>query len=82
MAYEYKGIKCDTYEELQRVMTMNNQSAASPRPSIAPMSEERGHCYNPNHRDDCEGRKSSCASQTNRCCSKDGDCWCDRFINY
>ena len=51
MAYEYKGIKCDTYEELQRVMTMNNQSGGPPRP--APMSEDRGHCYNPNHRDDC-----------------------------
>ncbi len=33
-------------------------------------------CMNPNHRDDCWGKRESCAAPDTRCCSKAGDCLC------
>jgi len=75
MAYRYNNIECDTFEELQR---LTGARAAPQMPAKSVEHDDRGACYNPAHRDDCGGRNASCARQSARCCSKDGDCLCDR----
>lgn len=77
MAYRYNNIECDTFEELQRLTGARTQPQVTAKP--IDQQDDRGACYNPAHRDDCGGRKSSCARQSTRCCSKDGDCYCDRL---
>lgn len=69
MAYRYNGVECDTYEELQRLMGAARTTSAvvketrkeEPTPKATHTYDPNdGGCENPEHRDDCRGRKSTC----------------------
>lgn len=82
MAYRWNGFECDTLDELDRLKQWYKEAeTARPRVESKPIYEPAGSgfCCNPNHRDDCSGRKDSCAPKSTACCGKGGDCNCDRL---
>lgn len=78
MAYRWNGFECDTIDELAR-LKQRYEKTDKPQSKPAYESASFGFCCNPNHRDDCSGRKESCAPQSTACCGKGGDCNCDRL---
>lgn len=75
MPYRWNGFECDTADELLRLKSRFEEKPQPP--SSSRESSGPGFCSNPGHRDDCSGRKESCAPASTRCCGKDGDCNCD-----
>lgn len=78
MPYRWNGYECDTADELVKLKE-RIQDKENPQPSSSLESSWMGTCSNPSHRDDCSGRKASCAPASTRCCGKGGDCNCDRL---
>jgi hypothetical protein len=80
MPYRWNGYECDTADELLRLKErVQGKDSLRSSPSSSLESSGLGFCSNPGHRDDCSGRKDSCAPASTRCCGKNGDCNCDRL---